>query len=122
MPAPQDILARVRVLHEMPGRMRLRYPRLTDPALDREYLRAVLLALPGIHEVRVNPQAASLAVRYDGEARTRRECLALLQSIPREAFLSRPWEGRPHGPGQPGLSGAPDPSHPVSAQERESSP
>lgn len=80
---------RVRVLHEIPGRMRLRYARAADPALDREYLRAMLLAMPGVREVRVNSNAASIVIHYDGEEKTRQSCLHLLNHIPRETYLSQ---------------------------------
>jgi Cu2+-exporting ATPase len=83
------VSARVRVLHEIPGRMRLRYPRVVDPALDQEYLRAILLAVPGVAEVRPNPGAASIVIHYDGQDQTRRQCLEVLGHIPREAYLSQ---------------------------------
>ncbi len=88
MAAAQSIPARVRILHEIPGRMRLRYPWAADPSLDQEYLRAIVLAIPGIKEVEVNPKAASIVLRYDGKAETKTQCLETLKFLPREAFLS----------------------------------
>lgn len=83
----RGIKVRVSVLHEIPGRLRLRYPRAADPALDQQYLKAILLAVPGVQSVRINARAASIVLAYDGEERTRRECLETLSFIPREAFL-----------------------------------
>lgn len=87
MTAKQGVSGRVRVLHQTPGRLRLRYPRASDPALDAEYLQASLSALPGVRRVRINTRAASVVVRYDGRERTKNRLLATLQSIPEEAFL-----------------------------------
>ena len=83
----QGIKARVSVLHEIPGRLRLRYPRAADPALDQQYLRAILLAVPGVKDARINARAASIVLQYDGKDQTRQECLEMLGRIPREAFL-----------------------------------
>lgn len=87
MAADQGGPARVSLLHEMPGRLRLRCPRVADPALDQDYLKAVLLGLPGVSGVRINAPASSVVVRYDGNKRTRLDCLNLLRDIPHEAYL-----------------------------------
>jgi hypothetical protein len=55
----------VQVVHASPGRLRLRVPRgaLSNGALhDAE---RTLTGLPGVREVRPNPLASSLLVRYD---------------------------------------------------------
>lgn len=87
MAADQGGSARISLLHEIPGRLRLRCPRVADPALDQDYLKAVLLGLPGVSEVRINAPASSVVVRYDGNKRTRLDCLNLLRNIPHEAYL-----------------------------------
>ena len=85
----QGIKARVSVLHEIPGRLRLRYPRAADPALDQQYLRAILLAVPGVKDARINARAASIVLQYDGKDQTRQECLEMLGRIPREGLSPR---------------------------------
>jgi hypothetical protein len=55
------------VVHQAPGRLRLRVPaRRGDPAFLGQVGQA-LLATPGIRAVDVNPVTASLLVRFDGD-------------------------------------------------------
>ncbi|WP_449242391.1 heavy metal translocating P-type ATPase [Desulfovibrio sp.] len=87
-------LRRVSVIHELPGRLRLRARILADPSLDRAYLEALLGGLPGVRSARVNERAASLVLEYDGKKATRRKVLDLLGRIPDEAFLPEREEER----------------------------
>jgi Cu2+-exporting ATPase len=80
------------VVHETPGRLRLRSPVLADPSLDTSYLEGMLEAVPGVVSARVNPAAASVAVRHGGGKAVRARVLALVEDIPGEAFL--PGHGR----------------------------
>ena len=88
MPLSERVSAKVRVVHEIPGRLRLRYPRAADPAVDQDYLRAILLAAPGVKEVTVNPRTASIVLVHDNRDGVKEECLSLLRRLPRDAFLS----------------------------------
>ncbi|WP_244963701.1 heavy metal translocating P-type ATPase [Oceanidesulfovibrio marinus] len=75
------------IVHELPRRIRLRSGRLLDPCLDVNYLEALLGAVSGVSSIRVNVRAQSLVVEYDGSSRCRDEIMALLSSIPVEAYL-----------------------------------
>jgi len=74
------------VVHEVAGRMRLRSRRLYDPALDLAYLEALIGALPGVDEVRINRWGASVVVVHDGRPETRARVLNLLERVPPEAY------------------------------------
>jgi Cu2+-exporting ATPase len=76
------------VAHEIPGRIRLRSRRLYDPELDVAYLQAVVEALPGVTQARINPRAFSMTVEYDGNPHTRTRVLGVLRDIPAEAYLA----------------------------------
>jgi Cu2+-exporting ATPase len=75
------------IVHEVPGRLRLRSRRLYDPSLDRDYLAAVVWAVPGVESAAVNGGAACIVIEYDGRVQTRRKVLDLLEDIPREAYM-----------------------------------
>lgn len=77
---------RIRILHELPYRLRIRISVLHDPAFDPVYLEAVLLNVPGVEAVRFNLKAACIAVRYDGNMQNRELILACLENIPHETF------------------------------------
>lgn len=83
------------IVHELPRRLRLRSRRLYDPSLDRDYLAAVIAAVPGVVSATINGGAACMVVEYDGEARTRGKVLDLLEDIPREAYLPEAARGEP---------------------------
>lgn len=87
MPAATQPAQRVRVAHEVPGRLRLRSPALADPSLDPSYLEAMLEAVPGVTGARINSAAACVTVRHDGGAGVRQRILELVEDIPGEAFL-----------------------------------
>jgi hypothetical protein len=56
------------IIHHVPGRMRLRLgPALyaQASALNGNGLRSFLESLEGIHDIRVNPAAASLIIQYN---------------------------------------------------------
>lgn len=58
-----------RLVHATAGRLRLRVPRLRDPALEPTDLEAWLMAMPTVEAVRINRAAASLAVEHAADAR-----------------------------------------------------
>ncbi len=55
-----------KIVHSVPGRIRLRVPRLIGDALYTKRLEKLLRAEPRVIQVRVNRAAASLAIQYDG--------------------------------------------------------
>jgi len=78
---------RVRVAHELPGRLRLRSAVLGDPSLDLGYLEAMLEAVPGVTSAAINTAATCVTVRFGGGAPVRARILELVGNIPGEAFL-----------------------------------
>lgn len=52
------------VMHDVPGRVRVRIPRLAHDTRFAQRLADGIMALPGVHEARVNPASRSLVVRY----------------------------------------------------------
>lgn len=85
-------IRRFTIAHELPGRLRLRSPVLADPSLDTGYLEAMLEAVLGVTEARINPAAACVAVCHGGGKAVRARILELVGDIPGEAFL--PGHGR----------------------------
>jgi heavy metal translocating P-type ATPase len=78
-------MAECRVVHELPGRLRIRCPEFHDPSFDPAYTDAVLNNLPGVDRVRFNPGAGTVVVGYNGTHTCRRDILACLESLPAEA-------------------------------------
>ncbi len=68
--------------HELPQRLRLRAPWLSDRRLDRLALEAALSSLGGVRGVRANRQAGSVAIEYDGQAQHRRAILDWFRQPP----------------------------------------
>ncbi len=54
------------IVHSVPGRIRLRIPRLASDALYAQRLHSLLSADARAKHVRINRAAASLAIQYDG--------------------------------------------------------
>ncbi|MDZ7752789.1 MAG: HAD-IC family P-type ATPase [Gammaproteobacteria bacterium] len=52
------------VVHEVPGRLRLRVPLLAEPSTDPRLLETWMETVPGVERVRVNRGARSLVVEY----------------------------------------------------------
>jgi manganese/zinc-transporting P-type ATPase C len=69
------------LVHEAPGRLRLRVPALRDPDVDPAYVESWMDALAGITQARVNRGAASLIVEYRGGERTRTAILERLAAF-----------------------------------------
>lgn len=86
-----------RLVHERPRRLRLRSRVLAHPWLDLAYLEALLAALPGVEDVRINARALCVILCYDGAAATRSRLLEALASIPAEAYHPEAmWEPPPN--------------------------
>jgi len=86
------------IVHEVPGRLRLRSRRLFDPSLDLKYLEALVGSLPGVDSVRTNKWGSSIVVDYDADPKNRARILNLLENIPMEAYLSGAMRGDPVSP------------------------
>lgn len=75
------------VIHELPGRFRVRLDLPRRPAVDPSRLETSLAAVSGVEELSFHPRSGSLLVRYDGSPGARG---ALLQKIKETSFpLSR---------------------------------
>ena len=70
-----------RVASATRGRLRVRLHRPLRRAEAIERAGAHLRAQPGVREVRTNPAAGSLTVRYDPEARTASDLLSMLADV-----------------------------------------
>lgn len=75
----------LRVVHQMPGRVRWQSARLLDPALDTEYLEARVQALPGVRSCRINRKARSMVVEHTDETAQER-VLEFMERLPAEAL------------------------------------
>jgi heavy metal translocating P-type ATPase len=69
------------LVHEVPGRLRLRVPALREPALDAAYLESWMDAVAGVRQARVNRAASSLTLEYQGGAATRAVLLKRLAAF-----------------------------------------
>ena len=74
------------VVHQIPGRFRLKQRMLRDPALDRAFLEALLCGIAGVDSVRVNAKAATLVVSHHGGEETPRAVMDCLGALPAAAF------------------------------------
>lgn len=77
MPSPD-----FRLVHEVPGRLRLRVPALRDPEMDAAYLESWMDALACVRQARANRAAASLTLEYEGGAAARTAILERLARFP----------------------------------------
>ncbi|MFH1137681.1 MAG: heavy metal translocating P-type ATPase [Pseudomonadota bacterium] len=73
---------RSRIMHEAPGRIRVRNPVFHDPAFDPVHLEAHLTGIPGVTSVRFNLKAAGVVVRYDGSDPAREEIIRVIDNFP----------------------------------------
>lgn len=70
------------IVHSVPGRLRLRIPRLVSDALYAKRLEKLLTADVRVKYVRVNRAAASLVIQYDGAGVSELELgMSLLQIL-----------------------------------------
>lgn len=70
------------LVHEVPGRLRLRVPALRDRGLDTAYLESWMDALAPVRQARASRAAASLTLEYEGGASTRDAILERLAQFP----------------------------------------
>ncbi len=83
---PNPARYRLKVLHEIPGRIRVRHSVLHDPRVDIAYLEALLLNIRGVTAVRVNPGATAVIIRHEDGEKTRGNIFTLLKNLPAELF------------------------------------
>ncbi len=83
---PRRTSSRFRVVHELPRRLRLKSNCLRDPALDLDYVSALVAAQPGVSDVRINSSAASIVVDHHGTEGMRERLLQLLNNLPVDAY------------------------------------
>ncbi|WP_318731307.1 HMA2 domain-containing protein [Roseofilum sp. Belize Diploria] len=70
-----------KIVHSVPGRIRLRIPRLMNDMLYAKRLEKLLSAESKVKHVRTNPAAASLIIQYDGEGMSELELGMYLLNI-----------------------------------------
>ncbi|USR90759.1 hypothetical protein NEA10_18365 [Phormidium yuhuli AB48] len=83
------------IVHSVPGRIRLRIPRLRTDAIYAKRLQALLVEESRVKSARINRAAASLAIQYDGGGLSELELgLYLLQVLQQaETPVSSPAQG-----------------------------
>ncbi|MEM8581481.1 MAG: heavy metal translocating P-type ATPase [Pseudomonadota bacterium] len=69
------------VVHDSPGRLRLRAPLLGLPSIDVDRLAYKLRATPGVNAARINPDAFSVIITYDGRPETRARALTAIKAL-----------------------------------------
>lgn len=70
-----------KIVHSVPGRIRLRIPRLMNDPLYAQRLEKLLSAESKVKHVRINPAASSLIIQYDGEGMSELELGMYLLNI-----------------------------------------
>ncbi|RBO53897.1 heavy metal translocating P-type ATPase [Rhodovulum sp. BSW8] len=81
--------AGVRIVHEIPGRLRARIAVLGLASLDTNHLAAQFRTIPGVRTVRINADAISVAITHDGTVATRARILSRLSGLRREQLRFR---------------------------------
>ncbi|RLB67179.1 MAG: heavy metal translocating P-type ATPase, partial [Deltaproteobacteria bacterium] len=81
--------ADLEIAHELPGRIRLKGPFLSHPALDIPFFEAYIMAIEGIEDVRINHKASSIVIEYHGNSDTRDRILSSLAIPPKEAISAQ---------------------------------
>ncbi len=80
------VLTTWRVIHEQPGRVRLRHPELRGDIGELARLRARLLRLPGVSDARTSTASGGVLVEYDSAETGLSRILAELDPWRRRAF------------------------------------
>jgi manganese/zinc-transporting P-type ATPase C len=70
-----------RIVHEVPGRLRLRIPLMGGPLCEAAWLEAWMDAAAAVQEARANPAAKTLILHYSGGAAARAALLARLRNF-----------------------------------------
>ncbi len=75
------------IIHRTTGRVRLKSRLFSNPSLDEAYLVALISAVAGVQQVRLNRAAASLIVEFQRDAAVPEEVLVRLRALPQDAFI-----------------------------------
>lgn len=97
---------KLRIMHELPYRLRLRNAAFWDPDFDAAYLEAILLNIPGVKHVRFNLKTASVVIGYDGDLECRKAILNCAEFLPDETFRSSAFNDMSPDPVGAGAKGA----------------
>ncbi|PTQ71891.1 heavy metal translocating P-type ATPase [Celeribacter persicus] len=81
--------ARLKIVHETKGRLRVKMPILGLPGLDTEHLARVLRGTPEVRTVRINPGAMSVVFEFTGGRATRYRILDRLSCLTRDQMRFR---------------------------------
>ena len=73
---------RFRILHELPGRLRLNLELPIRPVVEPSQVEAHLHDHAGVRKLSFNPHTRNLLIHYDGSAATRAALLARLEAAP----------------------------------------
>jgi hypothetical protein len=85
------------IMHSVPGRLRLRIPRLGSDPLYAKRLEKLLTADKHVNHVRMNRAAASLVIQYNGEGLSEVELGMSLLQILEQAEHATPSTAEPTG-------------------------
>lgn len=85
---PRKGQLRFRLVHEIPGRIRLKCNCLKDPGLDTHYVAALVASQPGVKTVRINRPAASIVIEHDAAPGQKEALRTLLNKLPSEAYTA----------------------------------
>ena len=93
LPVAGDTIGRFTVVHAISGRTRLKSALFIGPHFDVVYFQALLEALNGVSEARVNNIGGSLVLVFDGLEETWKRICKCLDNLPAEVFaLNQPVE------------------------------
>lgn len=81
-------LERVSIVHDMPGRIRLKAPVLGNPALDATLVESGLEQIRGVKSVRINQKAKTAVVCFNKEDNVREEVLDVLSAFNHTVFCA----------------------------------
>lgn len=79
-------LEKVGIVHDMPGRIRLKAPVLGNPALDATLVESGLEQIKGVKSVRVNQKAKTAVVSFDKNTDVRGDVLDVLSAFSHTVF------------------------------------
>ncbi len=74
-----------RIIHELPGRLRIRCSVFSGRDFNPAYLEAVLENINGVENARINTLASCVVVYYDGSSPTKKAVISCLERIPAES-------------------------------------
>ncbi|MGY6215878.1 heavy metal translocating P-type ATPase [Methylolobus aquaticus] len=85
--ALRPAIGHVTIAHELPRRLRLRFPALALPGFAADLLETELLSFGGVTAVRINLRARSVLAEYDGHPETRSSLIERLSCLSPYPYL-----------------------------------